>query len=113
MKHNLFINHANRGAFVNSKGSHDRVRFSGGFSGRHNREKKKKDRREEKTSGDQFLVILINQLLERYKKNPDVISKIGDKAEMFALNRTIAREMGDDSAEKQLTEKFIAFLKSI
>lgn len=112
-KHIFYLNHSNRGRFESSRNTPDRFSMGEYTPGRRSRKRNKKDRREAPVSGDKILSARINQLLERFKSDPDKISEIGAKVEMFELNRTIARDMGDAEAEKRLTESLISYLNSI
>lgn len=103
MKHNLYSNHSNRGRLESSRNTPNRFSMGEFIPGRRSRKRNKKDRREAPVSGDKILSARINQLLERFKSDPDKISEIGVKVEMFELNRTIAREMSDTEAEKNVS----------
>ena len=113
MKHNLYSNHSNNGRLASSRNVPTRFSMGEYTPGRRSRKRNKKDRREAPVSGDKILGARINRLLERFKSDPDKISEISAKVEMFELNRTIARDMGDAEAEKRLTESLISYLNSI
>ena len=114
MKHSLYNNHADRGS---CRGA----RFTPGQTGPVNpsmfgskpRKKDKKNKSKAGRSGDQLLVFLIGQAVERNQKDSAKISEISNRVQMYALNRTIARDLDDKESEKQLTTDFIDFLNSI
>lgn len=113
MKHFLYNNFAtsrNLGGRRNVPGQDN---FPNKISGYKSRKNQKKNRSKVEESGDRVLVLLIGQSLERNKMNSAKLTEINNKILMFTVNRTIAREMNDTEAEKQLTEHFIQFLKSI
>lgn len=113
MKHSLYNNFATSRNFGNRRSVPGQDNFPNRINGSGSRRSRKKNRHKIEKSGDQLLILLIGQSLERNKDNSAKIRGINDEILMFALNRTIAREMKDTETEKQLTEHFIQFLKSI
>lgn len=58
-----------------------------------------------------FLDMRIRSLLEKYKNDHETKRKILDEMQMYRLNLTIARDFNNKNTEKNLTKKFIQFLK--
>ena len=114
MKHFLYNNHANRGAYQGARYNPGQTgsAFASMF-GSKPRKKGKKNKSKAGRSGDQLLVFLIGQAVERNQKDSAKISEISNRVQMYALNRTIARDLDDKESEKQLTTDFIDFLNSI
>jgi hypothetical protein len=114
MKHFLYNNHADRGS---CRGD----RFTPGQTGpalssifdSKPRKKNKKNKVKAGRSGDQLIVFLIGQAVERNQKDSAKITEISNNVQEYAINRSIARDMGDKESEKQLTTDFINFLNSI
>jgi hypothetical protein len=114
MKHFLYNNHADRGSCRGARftpGQTGPVNFS--MFGSKPRKKDKKNKSKAGRSGDQLLVFLIGQAVERNQKDSAKITEISNKVQEYAINRSIARDMGDKESEKQLTTDIIDFLNSI
>lgn len=114
MKHFLYNNHANRGTYQGARYAPDQTGSAiRSMFGSKPRKKGKKNKSKVGKSGDQLLVFLIGQAVERNQKDSAKISEISNRVQMYALNRTIARDLDDKESEKQLTTDFIDFLNSI
>lgn len=114
MKHFLYNNHANRGAYQGARYTPDQTGSAiRSMFGSKSMKKGKKNKSKAGRSGDQLLVFLIGQAVERNQKDSAKITEIGNKVQEYAINRSIARDMGDKDSEKQLTTGFINFLNSI
>lgn len=114
MRHFLYNNHANRGTYQGARYTPDQTGSAiRSMFGSKPRKKGKKNKSKAGRSGDQLLVFLIGQAVERNQKDSAKISEISNRVQMYALNRTIARDLDDKESEKQLTTDFIDFLNSI
>jgi hypothetical protein len=114
MKHFLFNNHVNRGAYQGTRLTPGQTGPAlSSIFGSKPRKKGKKNKSKAGRSGDQLLVFLIGQAVERNQKDSAKITEISNKVQEYAINRSIARDMGDKDSEKQLTTDFINFLNSI
>ena len=114
MKHFLYNNHADRGTYQGARYTPDQIGSAiASMFGSKPRKKGKKNKSKAGSSGDQLLVFLIGQAMDRNKNDSAKIAEIGNRVQMYALNRTIARDLDDKESEKQLTTDFIDFLNSI
>ena len=66
-----------------------------------------------KTSRDTILNMRISNLMKKYKNDPDILEELKNKANMFVMNVTIAKNLGTKQQEKKLYKEFNNYLNTL
>ncbi len=105
MKHSFYANEKNARSVSRTYGDY-RPRGSGSYRGSkipepHNLDKKI----------DDYILSLSTEVKAKYRNDPEALSEIRGKLEMFAINLGIARECKSRASEKKLKNEIIKYLR--